>query len=449
MPSGSGISVASTIASSTLSRASVSCSICRTRSSRVRRSAVSSSRVSNSLASCANSSSASGSSRSLTAVTVTVTSASRSLYSPGHQRGGERGRLAGGQPGDRLVDAVDEPALADLVRTARWSAASSTASPSTVAARSIWTKSSFAAARSTPVRVAKRARRLSSASSTSASVTAASSTCTASDDSSGSVISGRTSTSAVNARRSLSAISVTSISGCPSGDTSSAEVTASEYFVGIASLTTCSSTTPRPRRASMMRAGTLPLRKPGTLTCWAIFLYARSKSGFSSSKGTSTLIRTLVGLSRSTVLFTSRYSSIGFLFSGSARTGDRHTTSSESRRDPGRDGDLGRPSPRRRRSRPRRPDRARSTTAAPSSSASRGSGTPMRAITAISTGSPSSSGSRTPDDAASGQVGGDGAERAAGQSRDAGVGEHGRGDGFGEGGILGHAATVSALVALG
>ena len=72
----------------------------------------------------------------------------------------------------------------------------------------------------------------------------------------------------------------------------------------------------------MMRAGTLPWRKPGTLTCWAIFLYARSKSGFSSSKGTSTLIRTRVGLSRSTVLFTSRYSSIGS-HAGCARTGAR------------------------------------------------------------------------------------------------------------------------------
>ena len=60
----------------------------------------------------------------------------------------------------------------------------------------------------------------------------------------------------------------------------------------------------------MMRAGTLPGRKPGTRTCWAIFLYARSKSGLSSSNGTSTLIRTRVGLSRSTVLFTVRYSSM-------------------------------------------------------------------------------------------------------------------------------------------
>ena len=80
--SGSGTSVASTSASSTLSRACVTCSMRLTRPSRVRRSAVSSSRVSNSLASWANSSSASGSWRSLTAVTVTVTSASWSANSP-------------------------------------------------------------------------------------------------------------------------------------------------------------------------------------------------------------------------------------------------------------------------------------------------------------------------------------------------------------------------------
>ena len=311
MPSGNGISVLRTSASSTLSRAAVSCSICRTRPSRVRRSAVSSSSVSNSLASWANSSSASGSCRSLTAVTVTVTSASRSWYSPATSVVGnvadspaDRPVIASSMPSisppwptwyERplvcgLLDglAVDGGGQVDLHEVVLRGGPLDPGEGGEPGAQVVQ--------RLVDVGVGDRRRRRPA---------------TASDDSSGSVISGRTSTSAVNARRSLSAISVTSISGCPSGVTSSAEVTASEYFVGMASLTTCSSTTPRPRRASMMRAGTLPLRKPGTLTCWAIFLYARSKSGFSSSKGTSTLIRTLVGLSRSTVLFTSRYSSIG------------------------------------------------------------------------------------------------------------------------------------------
>ena len=84
------------------------------------------------------------------------------------------------------------------------------------------------------------------------------------------MISGRTSTSAVNATWSPSAISVTSMSGRPIGFTSSAVVTASEYFTGIAALTTSSSTTPRPSRASRMRAGALPGRNPGIRTCWAI-----------------------------------------------------------------------------------------------------------------------------------------------------------------------------------
>ena len=54
----------------------------------------------------------------------------------------------------------------------------------------------------------------------------------------------------------------------------------------------------------MMRGGTWPLRKPGMLTCPAISLYALSISDFSSSKGTSTVRRTLVGSRVSTVLFT-------------------------------------------------------------------------------------------------------------------------------------------------
>src|SRR3954468_4665298 len=65
-----------------------------------------------------------------------------------------------------------------------------------------------------------------------------------------------------------------------------------------------SSTAPRPNRWSMMRAGILPLRKPGTVTCWLIFLYAASRLGLSSSKGTSTVSRTRVGFRVSTALFT-------------------------------------------------------------------------------------------------------------------------------------------------
>src|SRR4051812_32018965 len=54
----------------------------------------------------------------------------------------------------------------------------------------------------------------------------------------------------------------------------------------------------------MTRAGILPLRKPGTVTCWLIFLYAASRLGLSSSKGTSTVSRTRVGFRVSTALFT-------------------------------------------------------------------------------------------------------------------------------------------------
>ena len=113
----------------------------------------SSSSVSNSLASCANSSSASGSCRALTAVTVTVTSASRSLYSPATSVVGN----VADSPADRPVIASSMPSISPPWPTwydspVVW--ASSTAWPSTLAARSICTKSSFAAARSTPVRVA-------------------------------------------------------------------------------------------------------------------------------------------------------------------------------------------------------------------------------------------------------------------------------------------------------
>ena len=70
------------------------------------------------------------------------------------------------------------------------------------------------------------------------------------------------------------------------------------------SLTAVSSTAPRPTRWSMILAGTLPLRKPGTWICEAIVLYASSMLGLSSSKGTSTVSLTRVGLRVSTALFT-------------------------------------------------------------------------------------------------------------------------------------------------
>src|SRR3954449_5991239 len=54
----------------------------------------------------------------------------------------------------------------------------------------------------------------------------------------------------------------------------------------------------------MTIGGTLPRRKPGTLICWAMVLYAASRLGLSSSKGTSTVSLARVGLKVSTVLFT-------------------------------------------------------------------------------------------------------------------------------------------------
>src|SRR3954470_10039524 len=54
----------------------------------------------------------------------------------------------------------------------------------------------------------------------------------------------------------------------------------------------------------MTAGGTLPRRNPGTLICWAIFLYAASRLGLSSSKGTSTVSLARVGLKVSTALFT-------------------------------------------------------------------------------------------------------------------------------------------------
>src|SRR6476646_5907980 len=54
----------------------------------------------------------------------------------------------------------------------------------------------------------------------------------------------------------------------------------------------------------MTIGGTLPRRKPGMLICCAIFLYAASRLGLSSSKGTSTVSLARVGLKVSTALFT-------------------------------------------------------------------------------------------------------------------------------------------------
>ena len=62
------------------------------------------------------------------------------------------------------------------------------------------------------------------------------------------------------------------------------------------------------------RGGTLPLRKPGTLICLAIFWYAASRLGLSSSKGTSTVSLARVGLRVSTALFTGFSSSVGGAF---------------------------------------------------------------------------------------------------------------------------------------
>src|SRR5262249_52686419 len=86
----------------------------------------------------------------------------------------------------------------------------------------------------------------------------------------------------------------------------SPDLSASAYLAGIASATTCSSTAPRPILASSIFAGALPGRKPGILTWEASLPYARSKLVLSSSNGTSTFIRTRVGLRCSTVLFTGK-----------------------------------------------------------------------------------------------------------------------------------------------
>src|SRR5581483_5294133 len=154
-------------------------------------------------------------------------------------------------------------------------------------------------------------------SSTSSSETSTSSTSTETPLYSGRSNSGRTSTSAVNFSCSPSANSVTSTSGRPT-TSSLASWMAWPYSSGSAELIASSSTAPRPMRWSMTRGGTLPFRKPGTVTCSAILLYAVSRLGSSSAKGTSTVSRTRVGSRVSTALFTAVISSLGLLL-GSKR----------------------------------------------------------------------------------------------------------------------------------
>src|SRR3569833_1193407 len=111
------------------------------------------------------------------------------------------------------------------------------------------------------------------------------------------------STSAVNANCWLSSSSVISTSGWPRAKTSLSS-TARPYRPGSASLTASCRTAPRPTYWSLRRAGTLPGRNPLRRTCCEISLDAFSRLGFSSSKGTSTVILTRVGLSSSTSVFT-------------------------------------------------------------------------------------------------------------------------------------------------
>src|SRR6266568_3826881 len=86
----------------------------------------------------------------------------------------------------------------------------------------------------------------------------------------------------------------------------------------------------------MTRGGTLPLRKPGTVTCSAILWYAVSRLGLSSAKGTSTVSRTRVGSSVSTALFTAVVSSLGLLLGSQARArGGGHAVTEALRRQRG------------------------------------------------------------------------------------------------------------------
>ena len=103
-------------------------------------------------------------------------------------------------------------------------------------------------------------------SSTSSGVTIPLSTVTGRPSMSGSSNFGWMSTSAVKASCCPSSSWVISRSGWPSARTSLSS-SALPYSCGTASLTACSSTTPRPSRWSMTRGGTCPGRKPGILTC--------------------------------------------------------------------------------------------------------------------------------------------------------------------------------------
>ena len=168
------------------------------------------------------------------------------------------------------------------------------------------TKSPSSTARSTPTREPKRSRSAVRRSSTSSSDALTSSTSTAMPSRSGSSIVGRTSVSTVNSRSwpSSSGTAVTSTSGWPMARMSSASAAWAKK-TGRASLTASCTTAPRPTRWSMIRLGTLPLRKPGICTWAPIVLYAWSSIGFSSANGTSTTSLTRVGLMVSTALFTS------------------------------------------------------------------------------------------------------------------------------------------------
>ena len=215
--SGSGTSTRSSRASRTASRAAAACSRRLPRPSRSRTSAVSSSAVSNSEASWANSSSKSGSSCSWTWVDLDGHLDVLADQVAADQLGGEGLLVAGGHAGQRLVEAVEHAAAADLVGHAGQLGALDGLAVLAGRARSMTTKSPSAAARSTSTRVAKRSRSAATCSSTSSSLTATSSTCAVRSSYAGRVISGLTSTSAVNSRDSLSSRRVTSISGWASG----------------------------------------------------------------------------------------------------------------------------------------------------------------------------------------------------------------------------------------
>ena len=94
------------------------------------------------------------------------------------QLGGEGLLVAGCHAVQRLVEAVEHAAAADLVGHAgELGGLGRSRRPARRATRSMTTKSPSAAARSTSTRVAKRSRSAATCSSTSSSVTATSSTC--------------------------------------------------------------------------------------------------------------------------------------------------------------------------------------------------------------------------------------------------------------------------------